>query len=83
MTSHGNDTIVDTDGYQYEVEIDNNHNNVEILAFILESAPAPSSTNEREEFVGEIDSDEITAITAWAVIAVIPIQRRDRKSVVV
>ena len=52
-----NDTTVDTDDYQSEVETDHNHNYVDISAFVLDNAPDPSCSNEWKEFLGELDFD--------------------------
>ena len=66
MKSDENDTTVDIDDNQYEVEADHNHNYVDILEFGLEDTSYPSSTNEWEGFVGEIDFDDIKASTPHA-----------------
>ena len=63
ITSDDNDTILDTYDDQFEVEIYQNHNYVEILRFGLGYAPYPSSNNEWEEFAGDNDFDMIMAST--------------------
>ena len=45
MTSYENDTIIDINDHQYEVETDQNHNNVKISTFRLENTQDSSSTN--------------------------------------
>ena len=66
MTSYKNDTIVDTDVNQSEVETDQNHTYVDISAFELENTLYPYSTNEWKEFIGDLDFDDIVTNVANA-----------------
>ena len=61
MKSDQNNTIVDTENDHSELETDQNNNNMNIQAFGPENAIYWSSTNEWEEFVGELDFDDIAA----------------------
>ena len=73
MNIDANDEIVDAGDYQSEVEINQNNTYVDILEFELENTPYPSSTNQWEGFLGELDFDDIVEIAdhakPWKVIS--------------
>ena len=66
MTSDVNGTTIDIDDNNSEVQTDKNYYYVDIFAFGLENAAYSSSTDEWEEFVGELEFDEITASASHA-----------------